>query len=365
MEEQLNELLTKHVGAGWVLHLFSKNKEIRAINNVFSMPFTTLSSSIMFEVMKVGKYIIVSSRSGFRNSDGLVIPADERHDDHTTVVERRNDHISYVKSFINFANSSTITHVYTFSESSGWSRVNSLHHGKYVFSGNSLMKPLINKIKKAKALNELGNSININMVFHGLPGTGKTKLATDLAVSLFKDIYIIDPRNIGDLGSIKRDSVLLIEELDKMLSPNGEFFNPDSDNIGQLLQLLDGATRPRNAVIIITCNDIKLLMRNPILSRPGRNTDIVEFGYVNQIQCRSLCQSLYPADTPNQSIDVSVNELWNSVKDLNVTIAELSTYVGDCAISDVPYESMINDVVAGIKRIKSLTSNSYKLNHYY
>lgn len=343
LDDQCRELITSCVGEGWVInnikgHVHNINKK-----EYDKFDFEIISSNIRYEVRKFDGYIAVYAEENLSTLVGLVIP-------------KGVNHRKYTLKFIKHVNNHLYTKVYYYDQ--GWSVTNSIHRDKYVNSNTELLSKLLKKIKRAKELNKLGNSININMVFHGLPGTGKTKMVTDLAVGLCENIYIIDPTKIEGLNRITPGSILLIEELDKVLSPNGEFLNPESHNIGLLLQLLDGASRIQKSPIFITCNNIRQLMLNPILSRPGRNTDIIEFGYVNQHQCNTLCKSLY-----TDISDELANKLWLSIKNKNVTIAELSTYTNNCAISDISCESMISGVASGIKQIKSLT-NSIKSSQY-
>ena len=345
MDNNTRALVTDQVGEGWTIITISRHCEGFNKISLNKFEFETITASINYEVRKMGKYIFISSEENNDTLLGLVVPKGVNHKAHC-------------RSFTKYVANHLSTKVYV--HDSYWMMVNSFKYTGYTNSDDILVDNLLGKINRAKKFSKSGNVVNINLVFHGLPGTGKSKMAMDLAVGLKKNIYIIDPRDIGRLENIESGNVILLEELDKILSPNGEFLDPEKNKVGQLLQLLDGASRPRKSVIIITCNDINLLMKNPVLSRPGRNTDIIEFGYVRRHQCDNLCRHLYPDIS-----DTLLDALWDSLKDMNVTIAELSTYANNCAISDTACDVMVSNVKNGIKRIKGLTSNNVRSLQYY
>lgn len=303
-----------------------------------------ISKSVDVEIRKLDRYIYINKNWEYKVNRFLVVPSDA-------------DINEYRDSFYELLNSNCEIAVKVYTEGRGggyyWSETNSYNPNKYVYSGNDNFGQLVSSAKIADDLSDTGVDININLIFYGLPGTGKSRLARDLAIALRKDLHIINSRNTV---TVPPDSVLLIEEMDKILMPNGEFINPNDDSIDMLLQFLDGAIRPRKSIIIITCNDMSKLASNKVLFRPGRFTKVIEFGYVTESQLKALCEPLYPFDDHMK--------LWNIIKDANATIAELSTIANNYVIYGKLFSELLTNVIAELKKLRSM-STKLKNTLYY
>jgi hypothetical protein len=104
-------------------------------------------------------------------------------------------------------------------------------------------------------------------LFYGYPGTGKTTTSCVIASKLNLDICTLDfTNNIDDAvfrKSMKRlpeNSIFLIEDIDHLFSPqktNDE--HRHSITFSGLLNILDGISKVKKLICIITCNNIDVL----------------------------------------------------------------------------------------------------------
>lgn len=111
--------------------------------------------------------------------------------------------------------------------------------------------------------------------FYGPPGTGKTTLALALANHLHRDIYCLnlncmedDGRLPNTFGNIPANSVLLIEDIDKVFSGRENVKEGSKITFSSVLNCLDGAFYKHGLVTIITTNHLDKL--DEALLRTGR-----------------------------------------------------------------------------------------------
>lgn len=111
--------------------------------------------------------------------------------------------------------------------------------------------------------------------FYGPPGTGKTTLALALANHMRRDIYCLNLNCMEDdsrlpkaFGNIPANSVLLIEDIDKVFSGRENVKEGSKITFSSLLNCLDGAFYKHGLVTIITTNHLDKL--DEALLRTGR-----------------------------------------------------------------------------------------------
>lgn len=235
----------------------------------------------------------------------------------------------YTEAFKNYIKSIS-TKIYVNYYNNGWRSSKDITIDEYKSSGNMYSEEWVRKSTKA-----LKFGININLLLCGEPGTGKSHFSIDIAVALRKNVYIIDSQNIGSLTNCQNSGVYLIEEIDKLLMPNGEFCDGVAKNVDKLLSFLDGVLRPRKSIIIVTCNDIERVKKNKVLCRPGRVSNILKFGLLDETQCRSLCNRYYS--------DADYTELWDKVKDMKITVARLSDYIKDMFVNESTFAEVVSN----------------------
>lgn len=111
--------------------------------------------------------------------------------------------------------------------------------------------------------------------FYGPPGTGKTTLGLALANHLVRDVYCLNLNCLEDdsrlpraIVAIPANSVLLIEDIDKVFSGRENVKEGSKITFSSLLNCLDGAFYKHGLVTIITTNHLDKL--DEALLRTGR-----------------------------------------------------------------------------------------------
>lgn len=151
-----------------------------------------------------------------------------------------------------------------------------------------LEKTILNETKKKFILDDLDTFVNseewyVNTsipykrgyCFYGPPGTGKTTLALGIANHLKRNIYCLNLNSIEDdsrlpraFESIPANSILLIEDIDKVFSGRENMKEGSKITFSSLLNCLDGAFYKHGLMTIITTNHIEKL--DSALLRTGR-----------------------------------------------------------------------------------------------
>lgn len=167
----------------------------------------------------------------------------------------------------------------------------------------------------------------LNIFLHGVPGTGKTSFAYQIAMYCRNSVCNVSLRDLSKSRvSIPAHSILLIEDIDKALV-GGDL--ADDANITALLSILDGILSDKVIVVctssksISSCKDI-LVSRNKI--------DLaLKFGNANREQVHALLGKWYP--------DTNIDKVVCNLAD-KLTVAELnralkSSYIQDLTIHEV------------------------------
>lgn len=142
---------------------------------------TVISNTVSPIIIKSGNYYIIISVFGFSNRYHVAIPVDE---DQEKFINKLNKHI--ISNYMFRIKSYSLNH--------GW--IDIYECGKNVITANSstLAKKWATKINKLILSKNNKINININLLLHGKPGTGKSKFAETLAAELNKSLYIVNPR---------------------------------------------------------------------------------------------------------------------------------------------------------------------------
>lgn len=116
------------------------------------------------------------------------------------------------------------------------------------------------------------------LLFHGVPGTGKTSIASAIATYLNCNMIIIDTSNFWRINisevtaSINADSnmyVILLDEVDAIFKKREDVDNDEQiKTTTKLLHFLDSANSPSNAVFVATTNFYDKL--DAAVTRKGR-----------------------------------------------------------------------------------------------
>jgi len=168
------------------------------------------------------------------------------------------------------------------------------------------------KIKKIKNTDEIEKSkevlinqivgkfkicddINTNIIFYGKPGTGKSSCVEIFANKLKYDVYMLNideslKEAIIEVSKLS-EVIILIPELDKHINRQDEKYKEYEQF---LLEFLSGAYLPRKSLTIITCNDVKVLESNPIMTRRGRIHYKFEFTAITLETIMNITKKYYP-----------------------------------------------------------------------
>ena len=131
------------------------------------------------------------------------------------------------------------------------------------------------------------------LIFHGVPGTGKTSLVRGICQKYNKPLYILSLSGMTDnsfdeaLSSLPKDSILLIEDVDAYDVTNSKEAIKEDDklsinlsvlSLSGLLNGIDGVLGSNGRILIITTNHIEKL--DDAFTRKGRFNLSVNIGHI-------------------------------------------------------------------------------------
>lgn len=178
-----------------------------------------------------------------------------------------------------------------------------------------------------------GIPYHLNLLFAGLPGTGKTSLASALCGHFGLHLCLLnlggpgmnDERLVDLMLSLPRRSMLLLEDVDAVVpsrtakpvshSPttSGDSDETEGVTLSGLLNCMDGLTAPDGAVIVMTTNHPEML--DDALLRPGRVDVRVDFTPATREQIERMCLRLNPSARFNGQV--------KAMLDMNFTTAQV------------------------------------------
>lgn len=165
-------------------------------------------------------------------------------------------------------------------------------YGDWEYGSNIRIKPITNVILNPDTKNNIIKDIDIflsseewynnthipykrGICFYGPPGTGKTTISLALANYTKRNIYCLNLNCIDDDSKLPRcfsnmrdNSILLIEDIDKVFSGRENVKEGSKITFSSLLNCLDGAFYKNGLITIITTNHLDKL--DEALLRTGR-----------------------------------------------------------------------------------------------
>ena len=179
---------------------------------------------------------------------------------------------------------------------------------------------------------------NLCIYLHGIPGSGKSWFAQQIALFLNIKIYSFKLSNIQEaVLELSKDSLILIEEIDKVLV-NSDF--ADGEIASSLLSLMDKTDLPDRSILVMISND-DISSSNPILCREGRMDIKLKFGTISIEQTKSLIQYWKNLDEITDELAAYV---WNIVKEKH-TIAELYAALRNLNVQNKPIRGNLKDAL--------------------
>jgi mitochondrial chaperone BCS1 len=188
---------------------------------------------------------------------------------------------------------------------------------------------------------ERGIPYHLNFLFAGLPGTGKTSLASALCGHFGLNLHILniagpgmnDDRLVELMSSLPRKSMLLLEDVDAVVperrtkpkpvaiqdgggatptAPGKEDSESQGITLSGLLNCMDGLTAPDGAIIVMTTNHPEML--DDALLRPGRVDIRVNFGPATREQIERMCNRLHPNRKLNGEVDAMLIQKYTTAQ---------------------------------------------------
>lgn len=190
--------------------------------------------------------------------------------------------------------------IYHYSPKSGWNNYDKVHRrdmSTLIFE-EEMKNMIINDVNKfidsEEDYNKYGIPYKRNYLFYGPPGSGKTSLTSVIANLTNRSIYTIafDPEltdsilqnAINDI--LVEKAILLLEDIDCIFQSRNTNMNMTHVSFSALLNILDGVSRKKSLITIITSNHVQKL--DPALIRPGRIDVIIEFKKISNEQIKGL-----------------------------------------------------------------------------
>ena len=180
--------------------------------------------------------------------------------------------------------------------------------------------------KTRKEYEKFGMPHKLNILLHGLPGTGKSSLIFSLASELGMDVALLyftkDMNDVDFMRALRRipeNTILVIEDVDTIFESrkkNDEFKNNIS--FSGIINSLDGISYIDRQIIIVTTN-CKMVL-DKALTRPGRIDLDIEFTYSTKTQI----EEMFNAFIPNQKDKFKT--FYCKIRHLKLTTAMLQQF---------------------------------------
>lgn len=182
------------------------------------------------------------------------------------------------------------------------------------------------KPETKKFYENIGIPYKLNILFEGLPGTGKTSLIYTIASELKRDIAILNfNKDVDDnvfmraLRRLPKNAIFVLEDIDVLFKERKENDNFKSMiSFSGLLNSLDGMAFKDNLVTIMTTNYECNL--DVALKRPGRIDKSLNFGFAKEGQVECMYNKFFP------DIKDNFKNFYKQIKGLNFTTAMIQQY---------------------------------------
>ncbi len=178
-----------------------------------------------------------------------------------------------------------------------------------------------------KKLKSLGINNKMNLIFSGLPGTGKSSLLFAIATILEKDIATIDFNSkeltdhkfIKAIDKIPSGCIFALEDLDALYVDRDKS-RDNTVSFSCILNFLDGVYSKEDLVTIITTNHIERL--DKAIIRPMRINKIINFTYCTKYQYETIFIKFFGDEYLNL-----MKEIFKIIKNKKFTTSMLQNWL--------------------------------------
>lgn len=211
-----------------------------------------------------------------------------------------------------------------------------------IFLPQEHKEQLIKKVKyfvSEKALEEYARfnvPYKLNVLFHGLPGTGKTSCIHALASEIDSDIGIIHfnkaiddstlTKAINQMANLEKCKILVLEDIDSLFSDDRKAYDnaKNAITLSGLLNCLDGLSRNEGIILFMTTNRRDVL-DDVALTRTCRMDIELEFKDATEDQIDSMIRYYFPEHVKADST-ADISPVVETLKHKNCTTAVLQQY---------------------------------------
>jgi SpoVK/Ycf46/Vps4 family AAA+-type ATPase len=239
-----------------------------------------------------------------------------------------------------------------------------------IFINNKKKSELLSNIKiflqEKELYLKLGIPYKYNILFYGLPGTGKTSFITAIASDINYDIAIMSSKNLDltdetqiiiALSKLPQNCILLIEDVENISKSINITSLLDGINVKQgLITFMTSNIIDINNILTVNNND---QVNNPLV-RPCRVDYSLDFTWAKKNEIIEMFNKFYNnlIRTLNSNLTNNLdNDFYQQVKHIKLTISLLQEFF-------FKYRS-IEEVFLNIKELKVLSEKYYPQNSGY
>jgi len=161
----------------------------------------------------------------------------------------------------------------------------------------------------ADALQAAGRSLKRGMLFHGVPGTGKTLTLMYLVGRMpGRTVLLMTGTGMGLLSTVMQmartltPAIVVVEDVDLIAEERGNPFRPSGGLLFELLNELDGLGPDLDIIFALTTNRPEAL-ESALAARPGRVDLAVEFP-LPDLEARRRLLDLYARGLTLDNVDL-------------------------------------------------------------
>jgi len=207
-----------------------------------------------------------------------------------------------------------------------------------------------------KQYSDYGIPYKCNMLFSGVPGSGKTTTIHCIASHINSDIGIISftramddlqfTKAINSMSKLENCRVLVLEDIDGLFSDERKQHDSAKNSItlSGILNCLDGLSRNEGIIVCITTNRKEVL--DDAILRSGRMDIDIEFNYIKKEQIEDMLLFYYKDAT-------LVESFYDKIQHYQLTASDFQQFL-------FKYRHTPNEIM---KKYKELQKKSEKTNN--